>query len=144
MWGLIIACISGALMSIQGVFNTGVTKETGPWITNCFVQMSAFFVCIMIYFFTERDKFSVSDLFQINNKYMLLGGVIGVFITFTVIKSMSQLGPAKAVCAIVISQIIVGYFIEVLGLFGVEKTDFSWTKIIAMGIMFLGFIIFKC
>ena len=27
MWGIIIALISGALMSIQGVFNTGVTKK---------------------------------------------------------------------------------------------------------------------
>ena len=26
--GIIIAIISGALMSIQGIFNTGVTKET--------------------------------------------------------------------------------------------------------------------
>lgn len=28
MWGFIVALISGALMSIQGVFNTEVTKQT--------------------------------------------------------------------------------------------------------------------
>ena len=28
MWGWLIALISGALMSIQGVFNTGLTKQT--------------------------------------------------------------------------------------------------------------------
>ena len=28
MWGFLSALISGALMSIQGVFNTNVTKQT--------------------------------------------------------------------------------------------------------------------
>ena len=40
MSGWIAALISGALMSIQGVFNTEVTDKTGPWITNVFVQMA--------------------------------------------------------------------------------------------------------
>ena len=31
MWGFIIALISGALMSIQGVFNTGITKSSSMW-----------------------------------------------------------------------------------------------------------------
>lgn len=29
MWGILIALLSGALMSVQGVFNTEVTKQTG-------------------------------------------------------------------------------------------------------------------
>ena len=46
MSGWIAALISGALMSIQGVFNTEVTDKTGPWITNVFVQLTGFFVCL--------------------------------------------------------------------------------------------------
>ena len=38
MFGFIVALVSGALMSIQGVFNTEVTKQTGTWLTNSFVQ----------------------------------------------------------------------------------------------------------
>lgn len=34
MLGYIVALISGALMSIQGVFNTEVTKAAGVWISN--------------------------------------------------------------------------------------------------------------
>ena len=52
---------------------------------------------------------------------MLLGGVIGAGITWTVVKSMASLGPAKAALLIVISQLIVAYVIELLGMFGVEK-----------------------
>ena len=32
IWGFVIALISGALMSIQGVLNTEVTKQTGIWV----------------------------------------------------------------------------------------------------------------
>lgn len=143
MWGFIIACISGALMSIQGVFNTGVTKETGVWITNCFVQLTAFVVCLGFYLFTEMGKFSVGDLFKVEHKYMLLGGVLGAFITLTVIKSMSSLGPAQAILAIVITQVLVGYLVEVFGLFGVEKVPFSWVKLVGMLVAISGIVIFK-
>lgn len=34
MVGFFIALLSGALMSIQGVFNTEVTKTTGMWVGN--------------------------------------------------------------------------------------------------------------
>lgn len=31
MWGILVALISGALMSLQGVFNTEVTKQSSIW-----------------------------------------------------------------------------------------------------------------
>ena len=62
---------------------------------------------------------------QVENKYTLLGGIIGAFITITVIQSMGSLGPAKAAMLIVISQLAVAYIIELFGLFGVEKVDFQ-------------------
>ena len=74
---------------------------------------------------------------------MLLGGAIGAFITYTVIKSMELLGPARSVMCIVVSQLIVAYLIEVFGLFGVEKQSLETKKLLGMGIMIAGIIIFK-
>ncbi len=143
MWGFFIAMISGALMSVQGVFNTGVTKESGTWLTNCFVQLTGLAVCIILYFVKEADKIPVNSLLKVDRKYMLLGGVIGAFITFTVIKSMSMIGPAKAVLAIVITQVLVAYIIELFGMFGVEKVSFSCNKVIGILISIVGLFVFK-
>ena len=55
MTGFIIALISGALMSVQGVFNTQVTKTTGMWVSNMWVQFSAFIVCLVVWFVAGRD-----------------------------------------------------------------------------------------
>ncbi len=141
MMGIIIALISGALMSIQGVFNTEVTNHTSVWVSSSWVQFSALIVCLAAWCFTGRQSFG--GLFSMEPKYMLLGGAIGAFITFTVIQSMDALGPAKAVMLIVISQLIVAYLIEVLGLFGVEKQALEWRKIIGMVIAIVGVVIFK-
>lgn len=141
MWGILVALISGALMSIQGVFNTEVTKQTSLWVSTGWVQLSAFAVCILAWIFTGRD--SVAALWQVENKYTLLGGVIGAFITITVIQSMGSLGPARAAMLIVISQLAVAYVIELLGLFGVEKVDFEWRRLLGMVIAIVGIVIFK-
>lgn len=143
MWGIVIALISGVLMSIQGVFNTGVTKQTGMWITNSWVQFTGFLVCVVGWFIMEKNKTSIGSLFQVDNKYMLLGGVIGAFITLTVIQSMGQLGPAKAVLIIVISQVAAAYMIELFGWFGVEKAMFSVRKLIGILIAVGGLVLFK-
>ena len=31
MWGILVALLSGALMSLQGIFNTEVTKQSSIW-----------------------------------------------------------------------------------------------------------------
>ncbi len=56
MIGFFIALLSGALMSVQGVFNTQVTKTTGVWVSNGWVQFSALMVCLVVWFFTGRDS----------------------------------------------------------------------------------------
>ncbi len=141
MVGFFIAIISGALMSVQGVFNTQVTKSSSVWAAASFVQFSALVVCLGAWAIFERTPFR--QVLSVEPKYMLLGGAIGAFITYTVIQSMSALGPAKAAMLIVIAQLIVAYLIEVFGLFGVEKTGFSIRKILGMGIAIIGIIIFK-
>ena len=141
MSGFWIALLSGALMSIQGIFNTDVTKQTSLWVAAGWVQLSALLVCVAVWLFTGRE--SISALWQVENKYALLGGVIGSFITITVIRSMDSLGPARATMLIVLSQLVVSYLVEVLGIFGVEKQGLEWKKLVGILIMAAGVILFK-
>lgn len=141
MVGFLIALLSGALMSIQGVFNTQVTKASTIWTANVFVQATALLICLGAWAFTDRS--SLTQVFQVQPKYMLLGGAIGAFITYTVIKSMDALGPAKAVMLIVVAQLAVAYVIELFGWFGVEKQPWDFRKAVGMAVAIAGIIIFK-
>lgn len=141
MTGWIIALLSGALMSVQGVFNTEVTKQTGVWVAAGWVQATALLTCVAIWLFTGRQP--VSGLMGVTPKYVLAGGVIGALITYTVIRSMAALGPARTSLLIVVAQIIVAYLIELFGLFGVEKAPFAWNKLLGAAIAVGGIIIFQ-
>ena len=141
MIGFIIALLSGALMSVQGVFNTQVTKTTGMWVSNGWVQLTAFAVCVAAWFITGRD--SIASLAKVEPKYVLLGGVIGAGITWTVIKSIEMLGPAKSALLIVVAQLLVSYLSELFGMFGMDKEPFEWRKLIGMVVAAVGITIFQ-
>ena len=141
MAGFLIALLSGALMSVQGVFNTQVTKSTGIWVSNGWVQLSAFALCVVVWLATGRE--SVSTLWEIRPHYMLLGGVIGAGITWTVIQSVSALGPARSALLIVIAQLAVSYLIQLFGLFGMDQEPFSWKKAGGLLLAVAGIMIFQ-
>lgn len=141
MIGFFIALLSGALMSVQGVMNTQVTKSSSIWAASAFVQFSALIVCLGAWLLTDRS--SLLQVFRVQPRYMLLGGAIGAFITYTVIKSMDALGPARAVMVIVVAQLLMAYVIELLGWFQVEKEPWEWRKAVGMAVAIAGIIIFK-
>ncbi|MCD8155209.1 MAG: DMT family transporter [Clostridiales bacterium] len=141
MWGVITALISGILMSVQGVFNTDLKEQTSLWVSTGWVQLTAFAVCILAWLFTGRS--SVGALFQVENKYTLLGGVIGAFITVTVIQSVSSLGPARSAMLIVIAQIAMSYLIELFGLFGMERQSLTLRRLLGIAVAITGIVIFK-
>ena len=90
---------------------------------------------------TEGSSFlAIKD---VTPRYMLFGGVIGAFITITVIMSMGSVGPAQATMFIVVAQVIFSWLVELAGLFGVEKTSFSWSKAVGMILAIAGMLIFK-
>ena len=132
MAGFLIAIISGALMSYRGAFNTNVTKASSVWVTAMFVQLTALATCAIMWVIDGRPD--IMKLFKVDNKITLLGGVIGAFIT--------GLGIAKAEVTIVVAQIIVSYLLGLFGLFGSEKTTFSWIKLVSLLITVAGVCMF--
>lgn len=102
MVGFLIAVLSGVLMSVQGIFNTQVTKASSIWSENVFVQATALLSCLAVWLAADRSN--LFAVFRSEPKYLLLGGVLGAGITWTVIKAMAMLGPARAVLFIVVRR----------------------------------------
>ena len=127
-------------MSIQGVFNTRVMDSSNMWAATSWVHITALAASISIWFFTGRE--ALLSVFDVTEKIYLFGGVIGAFITFTVIKGISELGPAYATMFILLAQLVVSYMIEVFGLFGTEKISFEWIKFIGVALMISGIVVF--
>ena len=140
MIAIILAIISGASMSIQGVLNTRLNEKIGLWEATTIVQGIAFVLSFIIMFFVGNGN--MKNLASINKIY-LLGGVVGVIITFTVIKTVAGLGPTYGIATILVSQLVVAAIIDAFGLFETPKITFTLNEFIGVAIMIVGIIIFK-
>ncbi len=135
-----MSAIAGAAMSIQGVFNTRLSEKIGLYESNVFVQGTAFVLSLIAMFIIGSGNFR-----EIVNapKYSLLGGVLGLIITITVMLGISKLNPTLAISTILIVQLLVAALIDAFGLFGSEKLAFGISKYIGIALMIGGVALFK-
>lgn len=140
MLGTIIAIISGISMTLQGIFNTRLNEKMGIWETTSLIQGIAFICSFIIAYFFGRGSYSgIKDA----NKFYLISGILGVVITFTVIKSVSLMGATVGIGMILIAQLLSAALINSFGLFGSDKIHFSFNNFIGISLMIIGIVIFQ-
>ncbi|SCI82665.1 Uncharacterized protein conserved in bacteria [uncultured Clostridium sp.] len=137
-----MSIIAGAAMSVQGVMNTRLSEKVGLYGSNAFVQGTAF-VLSVIAMLVMGEHHNLKGLFDVNKLY-LLGGVLGLVITVTVMIGIKDLSPTIAISTILISQLLVAALIDAFGLLGAEKVAFDWTKYLGLAMMIGGVLVFKC
>lgn len=140
MLSIIYAIISGISMTLQGVFNTRLGEKVGTWETNVIVQGTALILTLIILMFFGKGNFrAIKEV----NKLYLLGGILGVIIIFTVMKSIGSMGATLGIGIILIAQLASAGIVDAFGLFGTERISFGFREFLGMGIMIIGIIIFK-
>lgn len=138
--GVLISAIAGAAMSVQGVFNAGLSEKIGLFESNAFVQGTAFALSLIAMWIAGNGDLSGLGIV---NKLYWLGGALGIVITLTVMLSIKSLGPVVAVSIILITQLLTAAAIDAFGLFGIEQTAFTWNKWVGMALMISGVLLFK-
>ena len=96
MIGVFCSVIAGAVMSLQGVINTRLTDRVGIFEANVFVQGTAFLLSFLVMLIFGSGNLSAIR----GTKWTyLLGGVLGLVITVTVILSIKGGTSFKALAA---------------------------------------------
>lgn len=140
MSGIIFSIIAGAAMSVQGVMNTRLSDKIGLYESNAFVQGTAFLLSLLAVWVLGKGSFrAIGDV----NKLYLLGGVLGLVITITVMLGIGKLSPTVAISVILISQLFVAALIDAFGWMDSEKIAFGWNKYMGMALMIGGMLLFK-
>ena len=140
MWGFIFSAIAGAAMSVQGVMNTRLSDKIGIYEANAFVQGTAFVLSVLaVWIFGKGDFKEIGAV----NKWYLLGGVLGLVITITVMLGIGKLSPTVAISTILITQLLVAAIIDAFGLMGSEQVVFGWNKFAGLAVMIGGVLLFK-
>ena len=73
----------------------------------------------------------------------MLGGVLGLVITVTVMLGIGALSPTVAISVILISQLAVAALVDALGLMGAERVALDWQKGLGLALMVGGVLLFK-
>ena len=140
MWGFIFSDIAGAAISVQGVMNTRLSDKIGIYEANAFVQGTAFVLSVLGVWIVGEGEFQEMGAV---NKWYLLGGVLGLVITITVMLGIGKLSPTVAISTILITQLLVAAIIDAFGLMGSEQVVFGWNKFLGLAVMIGGVLLFK-
>lgn len=127
-------------MSFQGVMNTRLGDDVGLWEANAFVQGTAFVLSLIVMWI-----FGSGNLKAMANvpKGYLLGGVLGLIITVTVMLSIKDLDATVAISTILIAQLLVAAMIDGFGWLGQEKMSMTIKHFVALAMMLGGVVVFK-
>ena len=140
MMAIIFAIISGISMTLQGIFNTKLENKIGTWETNVIVQASGLILTLIISFFFGKGNYKeIKDV----NKLYLLGGILGVIIIFTVMKSIGGMGATCGIGIILIAQLLSAALIDAFGFFDTQKVSFGFKEILGISMMIVGIVVFK-
>ncbi|MEF2094736.1 DMT family transporter [Bacillus sp. CFBP9009] len=140
MQGIMFAVVAGVFISLQTVLNTRVSEKVGAWATTTIVLGLGFISSLSI--FIIMDDTNLLAIGHIN-KLFLLSGVLGVVLVYCIIKAIRLLGPAYAISIVLVAQLTIAVLIDTLGWFGFEKAPLTLNKLIGIGIMISGIIMFK-
>ena len=140
MIGVLFSVIAGAVMSLQGVINTRLSEKIGVLEANLFVQGTAFLLSFLALLIFGRGNLPA---IRGTKWYYLVGGVLGLVITVTVILSIKGLSPTAAISIILIAQLLTAALIDLFGWLGAERAPFGWQKFVGLALMIGGIVLFK-
>jgi len=138
--GILFGILAGAAMSFQGVMDTRLSDRIGLYESNVLVQGGAFVLSVIALLLLGKGNFGELGG---TNKIYLLGGVLGIVITITVMLSIKGLGPTVAISVILISQLLVAALIDAFGILDSERIPFCWQKYSGIALMVAGVLLFR-
>lgn len=134
---LLLACIAGVAMAIQGSMNTGLGRIIGLLEATFIVHVVGLAGVLTTLFLFRWGRGDLSKFSQAP-WYLYLGGALGVIIVYTVVTSIDRVGVASATTAIIAGQVGTALLIDHLGLFGLEKIPFTWLKGVGLVLLAVG------
>ncbi|MGL6104749.1 DMT family transporter [Romboutsia sp.] len=107
---ILCAILAGSSTALEAFINGELGKSTTALIAT-FISLVAGAVFFLISILVTGDLKTLINLNQLNPK-LLLGGVLGGFVIYFTVRAIPNLGVSNTLTLIVISQILIGFFID--------------------------------
>ena len=141
MSGSALAVSFSVLAGLAGAVQVAVMSQLGDRISvagalafaSLFTAVAAFAILLA----ARRSVSAYVDAFH-QPWWMLMGGVMGLLIVFTITYAGSRIGVAATVGILIAGQLLMGAAIDRWGLFGSEKIPLHWYRLLGIALLGVG------
>lgn len=124
---LLAAAAAGALMPAQGAVNAWLARRSSLAMATLWTHATAAVIVILILAFLPAARGSWSALFR-GPWPSLMGGAMGVAITWLVAAAVAPLGMVPATTGILVAQVLTAAALDHWGLLGLDHSPFTWSR----------------
>ncbi len=132
--------IAGIAISTQGALNSKVGSKLGLIEVVIMVHLFGLITSLLIYFIGGAKNLDFMFKFNPN---LVVAGVCGVIITFSLALSFIELGALITVMISVSTQLVTTKTYEHFGWFSLARVPINYTQVLAILIVILGVVIYQ-
>lgn len=134
---LLLALLTGMIISIQGVINSTGASIIGLPAMLAFLSFVQA-VPALIYILIKKPAHGVAGSFIRGWKWFLMSGLVAALTVILMTLSITKIGTLTAFVLVILGQIIASATADHFGLFGIERKPINKMKLISMMIIFVG------
>lgn len=108
---ILFAILAGSSTALEAFINGELGKSTTALIAT-FISLVVGAIFFLISILITGDIKSLVSVNQLNPK-LLLGGILGGLVIYFTVRAIPNLGVSNTITLIVVSQILIGFFIDV-------------------------------
>jgi transporter family-2 protein len=132
-----LAVAAGLAGSIQIALMSRLGERIGVLEALAFSTVLTAGVAVVILLLAHQS-FDAFDRAVHQPWWMLLGGLMGLLIVFTVTYAGPRIGVAATVGILIAGQLAMGAAIDRWGLFGSERIALHWPRLVGLGLLAVG------
>lgn len=143
MWYLIMAFSAGAGMAMQAAVNSQLGKALfAQPLYAAFWSFASGTVLLFFLALAKGQLFQALEQIPAQPWWQLIGGLLGAGLVFSSVFLAPKLGVANMLFFMILGQLVFGLIIDSFGLFHMPVRAINWQKIVGVGLMLSGLLIF--
>jgi transporter family-2 protein len=133
---VVLTAVAGGLIAAQAPINAGLGKATGS-MAAALVSYSVGTMALAAVVVLSGKAGGLDSTFDVN-WYYLIGGLLGAIYVLNALVAVSAIGAGGVAAATVFGQLTAAVAIDRLGLFGLEQTPLTASRIAGVVLLLAG------
>jgi transporter family-2 protein len=131
----LVAGLAGSVqVAVMGRFGDRIGSLEALAANLLFSALAATLILLVL----RRGTGGLGEAFRAPWWYWVGGGGMGLLVVFTITATAPRLGTTAVIALLIAGQLAMGVVIDRYGLFGVERVELTWVRLLGVGLLAVG------